>query len=147
MFIFYKEVSLEDGFKALEDSRAKRNIDGVKISAPSGVELWQHCKDNYKPLTCWTCGVTADRFIVKHHPKDMLKPPVLELFAHTGKSLVMMTRDHIIPASLGGVNDVENLRPGCEKCNNKRKNKMDEEDQKFMDANPHLVKKVENGNG
>lgn len=138
MFIFYKEVTLDDGFAALDATRSKRNIEGVKISAPSGVELWQHCRENYKPLTCWNCGVAADRFIVKHHPKDMLKPPVLELFAHTGKSLVMMTRDHIIPKSLGGVDDVANLRPACEKCNGRRKSTMNKEDTEFMNNNPHL---------
>ena len=147
MFIFYKELSLEEGFKVLEDPRPKQKVDGERVSSPSGVALWKSFWQQGKRIKCWHCGVEADRFIVKHHPKDMQKPPVLELYAHTGHALTMMTRDHIIPASLGGVNDVENLRPGCEKCNNTRKNKMDKADQAFMDANPQLVKKVENGNG
>lgn len=142
MFIFYKEVTLEEGFEVLDNPRLKQKIDGRRVSSPSGVALWKHCKENYKPLKCWECGVEADRFIVKHHPKDMEKPPVLELFAHTGKSLVMMTRDHIIPKSLGGVGDVANLRPGCEKCNGSRKSTMNKEDTEFMNDNPHLwVKK------
>jgi 5-methylcytosine-specific restriction endonuclease McrA len=70
----------------------------------------------------------------------MNKPPVLELFAHTGKSLVMMTRDHIVPVSLGGLNDVENLRPGCETCNGRRKSTMNKEDTEFMEKNTHLWK-------
>ena len=141
MFIFYKELSLEDGFAALAISRKDRQIDGQKISAPSGVALWKTCVETNAPLKCWHCGVEADRFILKHHPNDMKKPPVLELYAHTGKSLVMMTRDHIIPASLGGVNDVGNLRPGCETCNGKRKNTMNKEDTDFMNDNPHLWSK------
>lgn len=147
MFIFYKELTLEEGFKILAEPRDQRNVDGVKVSAPSGVALWKTCMETYKPLKCWECGVEADRFIVKHHRNDRNKPPVLELFAHTGKSLVMMTRDHIIPKSLGGIDDVANLRPGCEKCNGRRKSTMNKEDTEFMNNNPHLVKKIGNGNG
>ncbi len=142
MFIFYKELSLDAGFAVLNQVRNFRNVDGQLVSAPSGVALWKTCRENNIPMKCWHCGVEADRFIVKHHPKDMKKPPVLELFAHTGKSLVMMTRDHIIPKSLGGLNDVENLRPGCEKCNGNRKSTMNKEDTEFMINNPHLWVKV-----
>lgn len=140
MFIFYKELTLNEGFEVLSTARNHREIDGVKISAPSGTALWKNCIETNSPLKCWHCGVEADRFIVKHHANDTNKPPVLDLFAHTGKTLVMMTRDHIIPRSLGGIDDVDNLRPGCETCNNKRKSTMNEEDTKFMKDNPHLWK-------
>jgi 5-methylcytosine-specific restriction endonuclease McrA len=138
MFIFYKELTLDEGFAVLDSIRSKRTVDGQYVSAPSGVALWKTCRDTYKPLKCWHCGVEADRFIVKHHKNDMNKPPVLELFAHTGKSLVMMTRDHIVPKSLGGVDHVDNLRPGCETCNGRRKSTMNKEDTEFMEKNTHL---------
>lgn len=138
MFIFYKELTLDEGFAALDLPRDERFIDGTKFSSPGGVALWKSCRETKSPMKCWHCGVEADRFILKHHKNDQAKPPVLELFAHTGKSLVMMTRDHIVPVSLGGFNDVENLRPGCERCNNKRKNTMSVEDQEFMNKNTHL---------
>lgn len=141
MFIFYKELTLDEGFAVLAKSRDDREVDGVKISAPSGVALWKTCNETNVKMKCWCCGVEADRFIVKHHKNDRNKPPVLELFAHTKHALVMMTRDHIVPVSLGGHNDVENLRPACEPCNNKRKNKMDTVDQEFMDKNTHLWSK------
>jgi 5-methylcytosine-specific restriction endonuclease McrA len=142
MFIFYKELTIDEGFEVLSANRSARKVDGQYVSAPSGVALWKECRETYKPLKCWECGVEADRFIVKHHKNDQNKPPVLELFAHTGKSLVMMTRDHIVPKSLGGVDHVDNLRPGCEKCNGRRKSTMNKEDTEFMNNNPHLwVKK------
>lgn len=146
MFIFYRELNLKDGFCVLNKSRTKQIVYGQRVSSPSGVLLWKHLWNQNKPIKCWCCGIEADRFIVKHHPKDMEKPPVLELFAYTGNVLRMMTRDHIIPASLGGVNDVENLRPGCDRCNNRRKNTMNAEDQKFMDTHPHLIRKEIYGN-
>ena len=143
MFIFYKEVPLDIGLDILNKPRSEHRVDGDKISQPSGAALWKDLADKKMQIKCWHCGVEADRFIVKHHPKDMEKPPVLELFAHTGKSLVMMTRDHIIPKSLGGLDSVENLRPGCEPCNRRRQNKMNKKDQTFMDNNPHLWVKKE----
>lgn len=32
--------------------------------------------------------------------------------------------DHLIPKSLGGTDDIENLRVLCRRCNTKRQNKM-----------------------
>ena len=141
MLIFYKELTIAEGFCVLFKHRNERRVDGIKVSAPSGATLWKDCYTRLKPMKCWNCGVEADRFIVKHQRNDAIKPPVVELYAHTGRSLVMMTRDHIIPASLGGSNDIENLRPGCEKCNNGRGNKMNDEDTKFMEEHPHLIVK------
>lgn len=139
MFIFFKELTIDEGFEMLYREKSLRDIDGMKVSSPSGVMLWKTCRERNSPLKCWECGLEADRFIfTKHKNESKEKSPVLELFAHDGKTLVLMTRDHIIPASLGGLNHVDNLRPGCSRCNGKRKNTMSVEDQQFMDNNPHL---------
>jgi hypothetical protein len=34
------------------------------------------------------------------------------------------TKDHLIPYSLGGTNQIENLRPACKRCNSKRQNRV-----------------------
>ena len=122
----------------MAEERNKRNVDGMKVSAPSGVALWKTCNETGAPLKCFKCGVIADRWLVRHQVNDMYKPPTVELYAHNGNNLVMMTRDHIIPKSWGGLNLVENLRPACEPCNRDRKNKLTEEDRQFMVDNPHL---------
>lgn len=138
MLVFYAELTLQEGFAALENARNNRYICGHKFSAPSGAALWKDCWTTHKPLQCWECGVIADRFILKLHRNDTNKPPVLELYAHNGKTLLMMTRDHIIPKSRGGLDLVENLRPGCERCNGRRKNNMTDSELLFMQNNPHL---------
>jgi len=138
MLIFHAEYSLKEGFEILNVPRLQRNINGSRVSAPSGFALWKFCNEKNIAMKCWVCGVEADRFILKHQRNDTDKPPVLELYAHNGHSLVMMTRDHIIPVSLGGSDSVENLRPGCSPCNNSRKNTMDQKDLDFMQKNPHL---------
>ena len=138
MLIFYKEYTLDEGFEALSKFKGRGEVDGLEVSAPSGIVLFRHYHDTCRDLNCWKCGVKADRFILKHHPNDMKKPPVMELYAYNGKYFNMMTRDHIIPKSLGGNNEVDNLRPACEPCNRKRGNVMNKEDTAFMLANPHL---------
>ncbi len=50
-----------------------------------------------------------------------------------------MTRDHIIPKSLGGTDVVENLRPACEVCNGVRGNSLTPEEVQFRKDNQHLV--------
>jgi 5-methylcytosine-specific restriction endonuclease McrA len=136
---YYKELSMQEGFDVLSEERNLRNVDGIKVSAPSGYALWKECNDTNRPIVCFCCGAVADRWIVKHQHNDREKPPVVELFAFTEKKrLVMMTRDHIIPRSWGGLDLVANLRPACEPCNRERKNNIDEEDMRFMAENPHL---------
>lgn len=41
-----------------------------------------------------------------------------------GCTLVATTKDHLIPYSHGGTDDLENLRPACRHCNSKRQDKV-----------------------
>lgn len=139
LMYYYKELTIQEGFDVLMVPRDSRNIDGMKVSAPSGAALFHHCRETSQKMVCFKCGVEADRWIVKHQHNDTNKPPVVELFAYTKKKrLVMMTRDHIVPKSWGGLDVVENLRCACEPCNRDRKNVLTEEDKQFMVDNPHL---------
>lgn len=148
MQIFYKEIDLHAGFEIAELERHSRIVAGKEVSLCSGIKLFQHLR--HEPIMCWKCGCIADRWIATRGQNDMKSKPVLNLFAvkvwkptlrrpDPWHQIVMMTRDHIIPKSLGGVDDVANLRPGCEICNGQRGIQMNKADQKFMDENPHLI--------
>jgi hypothetical protein len=65
--------------------------------------------------------------------------PDLNLFAAGENGLVLMTRDHIIPKSLGGVDDWRNMRPGCAPCNEARGNEVLPEDIRFAQEHPELI--------
>lgn len=150
MKIFYKELSLEEGFEVSDLEKNSRIVAGREVSNASGIALFNSMRG--KPITCWHCGAIADRWISCKDMNDISRP-VLNLFATRVRRrdgmqfLVMMTRDHIIPKSLGGVDDNSNLRPGCEDCNSDRGSKMDKSDLAFMEANPHLISqaRVEKG--
>jgi hypothetical protein len=66
--------------------------------------------------TCAACGVIGTILMMDKHPWD--KSPHFNLY-HQRKdgSLVLMTKDHIVPKSHGGKNDLENLRTMCMPCN------------------------------
>jgi hypothetical protein len=146
MKVYYKEISLSDGFEISNKDKNSRIVAGKEAGLCSGFKLFNSLKD--RPITCWKCICTADRWILDKH-LTCSRPPVLNLYAlvrlpGTKKRaevsrLVMMTRDHIIPKSLGGKDCIENLRPGCEVCNMGRGSIMNKEDVQFMAAHPELI--------
>jgi hypothetical protein len=72
----------------------------------------------------------------------MVGNPVLNLYATNSHGhVVMMTRDHIIPKSLGGKDCIENLRPACTRCNENRSNEVTPEVVEFAQNNPELIDK------
>lgn len=140
MLIYHFELSLEDGFKLLEKEKPDRLYRGRQISACSGWDLFRSLKG--RPIRCWECGVLADRWIADKGKTDTQGYPVLNLYCCKDGKITLMNQDHIIPRSLGGVDDVENLRPACEHCNGKRGNKMNAVDIDFMMKNLNLFSPV-----
>jgi len=134
MQIYYSEVSLGQGYHALaSEIRHDRLVNGQRVNRPSGWAMFQRLCG--QPIKCWNCGRQADRWIAEKGPRDRVGHPDLNMYS----GLLLMTRDHIIPKSLGGVDDVGNLRPGCTDCNGDRGNEIDDETLRFTKAHPELV--------
>jgi hypothetical protein len=134
MQIYYASVDLEKGFALLEEpNKENRLLCGKRVSRPSGWALFHHLKG--QPIRCHFCGCEADQWVMEKGRRDALGNPVLNLYAGTR----MMTRDHIIPRSLGGRDCVENLRPACAPCNHGRKNEVTPEVVRFAQEHPELV--------
>jgi 5-methylcytosine-specific restriction endonuclease McrA len=75
---------------------------------------------------CHFCGLEGTKIILTEDGGGALH---LDLYAEKrnsrrskGASYILMNRDHIRPASLGGSNSVWNMRPTCAPCNSKRGN-------------------------
>ena len=138
MHIYFTGIDLEAGFEALAPSdKQQRLVRGRKVTRPSGWALFSSMRG--KPIKCWCCGAEADQWIVEKHPKDLIGSPDCNLYASTPLGVVLMTRDHIIPKSLGGKDDIANLRPGCTTCNGDRGNILTAGDIKFAKAHPELI--------
>jgi hypothetical protein len=68
-----------------------------------------------KSLTCAKCGIIG-RFLVKEKtPKD--RSYHLNLYAEKDGREVLMTKDHIVPKSLGGKDSLDNYQTMCVECN------------------------------
>lgn len=66
-----------------------------------------------KSLSCNCCGITGDRFLLQHFRKEPYYKSHLNLFAGS----TLMTKDHIVPRSLGGNDSLSNLQTLCSFCN------------------------------
>ena len=139
MQIFYTELNLEQGFDVLDvPTKYDRLVKGRQVSACAGWSFFQTLRGH--AIKCWSCGCEADRWVADRGRKQQ-QQPVLNLYGMRGEQLVLINRDHIIPRSLGGVDDNENLRAACEVCNGGRGNAITEEDLAFRAAHPHLIDK------
>ena len=139
MQIFHASVTLEEGYQILEQpTKHDRLVRGKRVDRPSGWALFHHMKG--QPIRCHFCGCQADQWVSEKGRKDHLGHPVLNLYATTTDGrVVMMTRDHIIPKSLGGVDAVANLRPACGPCNEERSNDVSPEVLRFAQEHPELI--------
>lgn len=114
----------EDSYILLEDARG--NLFDVKVSSLR-LELF---RQNPKCVSCHRIG---SLWILESHHR--YEPPHLNLY-HVGEEecsewknlckdgLVLMTKDHIIPRSLGGPTSLSNLQTMCAICNGKKGNKL-----------------------
>jgi len=81
-----------------------------------------------KGVTCVTCGINGHYFAAEKdirqngNPRDKYHLNLYHLLQNGSE--IMITVDHIIPASKGGQRTVENLQPMCERCNAKKADKI-----------------------
>lgn len=74
-----------------------------------------------KGFSCVQCGLEGNKIIKS---KDKCGNVHYDLYHWTPGKRILMTVDHIIPKSLGGGNQLENLQPMCCKCNTAKGNKI-----------------------
>ncbi len=104
-------------------SNAKMSFEGFLVKT-SSVKL--ACLK--KNRVCVSCGCVGNRMILeKHHNDPHSISPHFNLYAnwsaHFGKKYaVLMTKDHIVPVSLGGCNGISNMQTMCSLCNNIKSN-------------------------
>lgn len=76
-----------------------------------------------KGTKCVCCGIEGRYFAKERGDKDVSYHLNLYAINDAGQE-VLMTKDHIIPKSKGGKNDISNYQPMCVICNVKKGNKI-----------------------
>lgn len=127
----YVEMSLEDGLAFVSQGKdVPHYFNGERLSTASGSALFVQERHN---LCCCNCNLKASKWQAYTEKNNY---PVLNLYGvnEEGKN-ILFTRDHIIPKSIGGNEDLRNLRVMCSECNNSRKAFMTSEEMQFAVEN------------
>lgn len=108
-------------------SPRKYEVDGVEYSVKMSSVRLQCFKKN---VVCVCCGINGSvmileiakkQFLTKHSGK--MRPPHFNLYAVSEDgSLLLMTKDHIVPKSKGGSDKLSNMQTMCTTCNGIKSN-------------------------
>ena len=115
------EEKVKDVLFEKKRNLSKVNFDGDMIKGNS-----QRYQTFFtKGCRCVKCGIEGKYFAKEKHLKD--KSFHLNLYAidENGKE-VLMTKDHIIPKSKGGADDISNYQTMCERCNEAKGNRLED---------------------
>lgn len=78
-----------------------------------------------KGCKCVVCGIEGRYFAKERHLQD--KAYHLNLYAvDDNGDKILMTKDHIIPRSKGGIDDISNYQTMCKLCNEAKGNKLED---------------------
>lgn len=101
-----------------------------------------------KGVACVDCELKGEFFVKeKHITKRGGEYFHLNLYAvdESGKE-VLMTKDHILPKSSGGHDDISNYQPMCAACNKKKADKINEKLKEEKEKTMKAYEKQKNGN-
>ena len=109
-----------------------KNIDTSKITENSKEtkvldEKVFTLSDRYKTFIvkgyiCVCCGIKGEYFALERGMGCAKHRYHLNLYGKKDEKEILMTKDHIIPKSLGGKNHISNYQTMCESCNSRKGN-------------------------
>ena len=108
----------------IRDDNKKINFDGNLLRMNS--QRYKNFKQN--GTVCTKCGLIGQYFYMERCPHDKNYHFNLYGINAEGKE-IMLTKDHIIPKSKGGMNVLNNYQCLCEHCNS---NKGSQDNKEFM---------------
>ena len=78
-------------------------------------------RDNF---TCVACDLVATHFWLERNGRELHFNLYAENRTPGAKYDILFTKDHIMPKSLGGTNELENLQLMCCQCNHKKQDRI-----------------------
>lgn len=109
------EFSLEEVLPYITGGDEKRvyMVNGKEYFVKMNSERYFVFKNNNK---CVSCGLEGTKMILDINSGD--QSPHFNLYAKEHGRLVLMTKDHVIAKSQGGLDDLSNYSTMCSICNN-----------------------------
>jgi len=102
-------VADQDAIREYDSKKVKMNSERYQVFA--------------KELKCCKCGIEGKFFALEKDKNQKSKFWHFNLYALDEEGCeVLMTKDHIVPRSIGGEDVLGNFRTMCSKCNNSRGN-------------------------
>jgi len=99
----------------------KGSVRGYEVSGKIySVKMASHRYQIFaKSTICACCGLVGDTMVldISHYDFERNGRPHFNLYAKWDGCLVLMTKDHIIPRSKGGKNEIGNYQTMCCLCN------------------------------
>lgn len=114
--------SLDEVFQSMDSSRGRKAFlpDGMSFKRTS-----QRLALFRKNHICVDCGIEGNLFVLESHHKG--QTPHMNLYSvDADGKMVLMTKDHILPRSKGGLNVMENYQTMCQICNAIKGDSMEE---------------------
>jgi 5-methylcytosine-specific restriction endonuclease McrA len=96
-----------------EDKKQTFVVDGEPYIVKMNSDRYQVFKEN---RFCVACGIEGKQMVLDINPGD--HSPHFNLYGEENGRLVLMTKDHIIPKSQGGGDELGNIQTMCHICNN-----------------------------
>ena len=109
------EFSLDDVLSYLTEDDYKREykVDDVSYMIRMNSDRYFVFKNNNR---CVSCNIEGTKMILDINPGD--QSPHFNLYAEEKGRLVLMTKDHILAKSKGGIDELDNYQTMCCTCNN-----------------------------
>ena len=95
-------------------------VDDVSFVVKMDSDRYQTFNNN---LECAACGLLGSLFLLEREHGHKTDVAHFNLYAVENDNLILMTKDHIVPRSKGGRNNIVNYQTMCEICNSIKKAK------------------------
>ena len=111
------EVAEILALSTVEESRRIFVHEGIEYNVKMNSDRYEVFK---KSCTCVVCGLEGTKMILERHTEGV--NPHFNLYGVEDSELILFTKDHIIPKSRGGKNELKNYNTMCVICNNIKSN-------------------------
>ena len=113
----------------LEDNKNPKSRKSIKYKDINGFTVKlssQRYATFKKSISCVKCGITGSFFAIERPVVPANARYHLNLYAIDEEgNEVLMTKDHIVPRSKGGHNNIKNYQTMCYKCNWEKGNNIE----------------------